>query len=346
MRQFYCHCGQPVFFDSEYCLGCGSRVGFDPLHGAMLALTPADRAWQDASGQAYRLCDNGTAYAVCNWVFPATDNHHLCQGCRFNRTVPNQSLPGNRERWHRLEEGKKRLLYTLIQLGIPLENGWDYPRKGLLFDFIEDERSTAVFAETFVHTGYRAGVITINTLEADDAEREMQRLSMNENYRTVLGHMRHESGHYYWQRLNPDDALRARFSAVFGDESQDYGAALDRYYEDGPRQDWRLQFISAYASAHPSEDWAESWGHYLHIYDALETAAAHGLTDAWPADMAIGARIELWRGLSVSLNELNRSVGKRDAYPFVLNEAVAGKLAFVDEVIARFRTPAPGTAGR
>ncbi|MGB1140062.1 MAG: zinc-binding metallopeptidase family protein [Halioglobus sp.] len=345
MRQFYCQCGQPVFFDSEYCLACGSRLGFDPLSGTMLSLTPDNGSWRGTYGASYRLCANGTDHGVCNWVVPVTDSHPLCRGCRFNRTVPNQSLPGNQERWRRLEEGKKRLLYTLMQLGIPLENGWDYPRKGLLFDFVEDERSTTAFPETFVHTGYRAGIITINTLEADDAEREMQRLSMNENYRTVLGHLRHESGHYYWQRANPDPAVCEQFTQVFGDESQDYQAALDRYYDNGPREGWRQHFISAYASAHPSEDWAESWGHYLHIYDALETAAAHGLTDAWPGELDISERIVLWRGLSVSLNELNRSVGKRDAYPFVLNEEVEKKMVFVESVIARLRTHAPARAG-
>ena len=345
MKQFYCQCGQAVFFDSEHCLGCNARLGFDPGSGSMLALQPDGGQWLDQSGKAYQLCANGISHKVCNWVIPASDNHPLCQGCRFNRTVPNQSLPGNQQRWLRLEEGKKRLLYTLMQLGLPLENGWDHPKNGLLFDFIEDERSAALFAETFVHTGYMGGVITINTLEADDAEREMQRLSMNENYRTVLGHLRHESGHYYWQRLSPDGELLAGFRVVFGDESQDYDAALAHYYEHGPPAGWRQSYISAYASAHPAEDWAESWGHYLHIYDALETAAAHGLTADWPANMEVGARIQLWRSLSVTLNELNRSVGKRDAYPFVLNAAVEQKMAFIDQAIAQLRTRPPGTAG-
>lgn len=344
MKQFYCQCGQPVFFDSEYCLRCGSRLGFDPGTATMLALSPDNGAWRGTYGGGYRLCENGTQFDVCNWVIPVTQSHSLCQACRFNRTVPNQSQPENRARWRRLEEGKKRLLYTLMQLGVPLENGWDYPRKGLLFDFIEDERSTTLYPETFVHTGYRAGVITINALEADDAEREAQRLSMGESYRTVLGHLRHESGHYYWQRLNPDAATRAAFTATFGDEGQPYQQALDRYYAEGPVADWQQHYISAYASAHPSEDWAESWGHYLHIHDALETAAAYSLKNAWPALLDINQRIALWRDLSVSLNELNRSLGKGDAYPFVLNEEVEKKLVFVDRVIALLRTPAQATA--
>jgi hypothetical protein len=262
---------------------------------------------------------------------------------RQRNKIPGLQLGGTGH-WLRLEEGKKRLLYTLMQLGLPLENGWDAPDTGLLFDFIEDGRSQVAYPETFVHTGYLGGVITLNTLEADDAAREAQRLQLKESYRTVLGHLRHESGHYYWQRLNADEGLRAEFAAVFGDDSQDYQGSLDRYYANGPEAGWQQRFISAYASAHPAEDWAESWGHYLHIYDALETAAAHGLRSVWPDQMDITERISVWRALSVTLNELNRSVGRRDAYPFVLNAEVEKKLAFVDRVIGLLRTPGPGTA--
>ena len=127
------------------------------------------------------------------------------------------------------------------------------------------------------------------------------------------------------------------FRDLFGDESADYQMALDGYYENGPAANWRQQYISAYASAHPAEDWAESWGHYLHIHDALETAAAHGLTERWPENMDITERISTWRDLSITLNELNRSVGKRDAYPFLLNEAVAAKLGFVERFMELLR---------
>lgn len=344
MKQFYCQCGQPVFFDSEQCLNCGARLGFDPGSMNMLALRPAGQQWHTEQGLAFRLCENGTRFGVCNWLIPGDNSHALCRGCRFNRTVPNQSLQGNQQRWRRLEEGKKRLLYTLMQLQLPLENGWDAPETGLLLDFIEDEPSTAFFPETFVHTGYLGGIITINTLEADDAEREAQRLQLNENYRTVLGHLRHESGHYYWQRLNPDDNTRAAFIEMFGEENGSYKIALERYYADGPVQGWQNRYISAYASAHPVEDWAESWGHYLHIYDALETAAAHGLTYAGPAELGISERIALWRGLSVTLNELTRSVGRGDAYPFLLNSEVEKKLVFVDEIIGLLQTQHQETA--
>ena len=338
MKQFYCQCGQAVFFDSERCINCGLRLGFDPKSMTMLALQPKGNRWQAEDGRLFRLCENTLRFDVCNWLVPEEEEHHLCRGCRFNRTVPNQSDPANKRRWQRLEEGKKRLLYTLLQLDLPLVSGWDAPDRGLLFDFIEDERSGEAFPETFVTTGYLGGVITINALEADDAAREAQRLQMNETYRTVLGHLRHESGHYFWQQLVPHEDLLTDFREQFGDERQDYQAALNSYYADGPVPDWQARFISNYASAHPAEDWAESWGHYLHIYDALETAAAHGLTDRWPEAMPMTERIDTWRSLSISLNELNRSVGRRDAYPFVLNSVVGQKLSFVDRVIRRLRT--------
>jgi hypothetical protein len=340
MKQFYCQCGQAVFFDSERCLNCGSRLGFDPRTMNMLAVHPRGNRWQCADGRLFRLCDNTLRYDVCNWLVPEVEEHPLCLGCQFNRTVPNQSVPANKLRWQRLEEGKKRLFYTLMQLRLPLENGWDQPESGLLLDFIEDERSNQAFAETFVTTGYMGGVITLNALEADDAAREAQRLQMNETYRTVLGHLRHESGHYYWQHLLRHEDLLEDCRMLFGDERSDYQAALDRYYAAGPVADWQSQFISSYASAHPAEDWAESWGHYLHIYDALETAAAHGLIGTGPNDMSMDSRIATWRSLSITLNELNRSVGRRDAYPFLLNDAVGEKLVFVERVIRRLRRPA------
>ena len=175
-------------------------------------------------------------------------------------------------------------------------------------------------------------------MEADDIARVTVKSEMKESYRTVLGHLRHESGHYYWSRLNPDDDIKRAFRNVFGDERQDYRSALDDYYRHGPAPDWADHFISSYASAHPSEDWAESWGHYLHIYDALETAAAHGVINHGPSAMDMQTRIDIWRQLSITLNELNRSVGRQDAYPFIINHQVENKLVFVDRVISQLQT--------
>lgn len=335
MKRLYCQCGSQVFFDSEQCVHCGSGLGFDVGSMEMRSVRSLGGGLcATLDGQRFRFCDNTLRFDVCNWLVPAHSDHSLCFGCQFNRTVPNQSLPDNQRRWRVLEEGKKRLLYTLIRLRLPLVDGWRDPKTGLLFDFIEDSRKRREIAETFVSTGYLGGVITINTLEADSVARVEAREELNESYRTVLGHLRHESGHYYWARLVPDAALHRAFVDLFGDESDNYGAALQRYYEQGPRASWREHHISAYASAHPAEDWAESWGHYLHINDALETAAAHGvIASNDPLALDIRSRIVIWQDLSLALNELNRSVGRGDAYPFVINSRVEEKLAFVDRAV-------------
>ena len=338
MRQFFCDCGAPVYFENDFCLNCNSALGYDPHRNDMVTLADwGEGVFRDKDGNAYRYCANGEEFGVCNWLRPANADHELCLACQFNRTVPNQSRPENQERWQVLERAKKRLIYTLSQLNLPLLNGWADPERGLLLDFIEDARSSDEFPETFVTTGYLGGLITINTLEADDVARTAARDEMRESYRTVLGHLRHESGHYYWSLLDADEALLAQFRGLFGDERQDYRAALDRHYAEGPPEDWRQRFISAYASSHPSEDWAESWGHYLHIFDALDTAWAHGLLGTPPSDLSMAERLAAWTRISLTLNELNRSVGRGDAYPFVINESAAEKLELIELAIRRLQ---------
>jgi hypothetical protein len=339
MRRFYCDCGAPVYFENISCLNCGSALGYDPDRNDMVTLADwGDGIYHDILGNAYRYCANGEEFGVCNWLRPADSPSCFCRACQLNRTVPNQSRAENQRRWLALERAKKRLYYTLAQLNLPIINGWADPERGLLMDFIEDARSSEHFPETFVSTGYLGGVITINALEADDVARAVARDELGESYRTVLGHMRHESGHYYWHLLNPKRKLLEEFRELFGDERADYQEALERHYAAGPPPDWQERYISAYASAHPSEDWAECWGHYLHIFDALETAWAQKLLGVQPAVMSMAERIAAWTRISLMLNELNRSIGKKDAYPFVINDVVAEKLEFIETAILSLRT--------
>lgn len=338
MRRFYCDCGAPVYFENSFCLNCGSALGYDPDRNDMITLADwGGGVYHDILGNAYRYCANGENFGVCNWLRPADSDNCLCKACQLNRTVPNQSREENQRRWLALERAKKRLYYTLAQLNLPIISGWSDPERGLLMDFIEDSRSSDQFPESFVSTGYLGGVITINALEADDVARAVAKDELGETYRTVLGHMRHESGHYYWSLLNPVAELLEEFRDLFGDERADYHDALDRHYGAGPPPDWQERYISAYASAHPSEDWAECWGHYLHIYDALDTAWAHKLLGVQPFVMSMAERIAAWTRISLMLNELNRSIGKKDAYPFVINDVVAEKLDFVEAAILRLR---------
>ncbi len=336
MRRFFCDCGHPLFFDSNTCNNCGEAVGYDPVSGDMHTLRGANRIGSlfGAEGD-FRYCQNGTEHGVCNWLIPADAAGDLCFGCQFNRTIPDVSRSENLERWHHFEQAKKRLLYSLHNLNLPLVNGWQDEKNGLLFDFIEDKRTNPVLPESFVSTGYLGGVITINVLEADDIERETVRTEMNESYRTLLGHMRHESGHYYYAYLSGFADLKAEFVRLFGDPNMDYQEALDRHYANGPVADWSKSYISSYAPSHPLEDWAECWSHYQHITDTLETASAYGMLKGEPQAQDFRSMAHVWRGLAVALNELNRSMGLGDAYPFVITERIENKLAFIDEVVNR-----------
>ena len=182
-------------------------------------------------------------------------------------------------------------------------------------------------------TGHANGLITINIAEADDVERERMRQQMNEQQRTLLGHFRHESGHYYWDRLVAGGPFLPRIRALFGDERSDYSSALAQYYEFGPPSNWQHMYVSAYASAHPWEDWAECWAHWLQITDSLETAVTIGLAPPDALDGDLDARVRNWVDLALKINLLNRSMDQPDPYPFVLSPPVVDKLKLVDEVI-------------
>ena len=344
MKIFHCdHCGNLVFFENVHCLSCGHALAFAPDLGDVLSLEAGDDGlWRAAKGRRYRLCENYDRENVCNWAIPADDPEPLCASCRLTRTIPDLGQAGHKDAWYRTEVAKRRLVYSLLRLGLPVANKAADPERGLVFDLLAETEATSVL------TGHSDGVITINVAEADDAERERRRLQLHEPYRTLLGHFRHEVGHYYWQRLLAGTERLDAFRASFGDERADYAAALQRHYEAGAPEQWQDRFVSAYASAHPWEDWAETWAHYLHMVDTLETAAACGLslrprrsdepslnTTAVQAH-SLGPfeqKIAAWFPLTYVLNNLNRGLGLPDGYPFVLSDAVVAKLRFVHDVI-------------
>lgn len=345
MRRFWCDCGHPLFFESVRCTHCGEDVGFDPVSADMITLKGGNRiASLFSTGGDYHYCRNGLDHQVCNWLVRSEDAGSLCMGCSFNRTIPNLSYPENIKRWQRFEQAKKRLFYSLMSLKLPLVNGWQDPQNGLLFDFMEDKRSNPVLLESFVSTGYLGGVITINALEADDIAREATKNEMNESYRTMLGHLRHESGHYYYSFLNQFPDLQSEFANLFGDASQDYQKSLDRYYALGPIEKWSDYYISAYASCHPLEDWAECWSHYQHLTDTLETASAYQMIPDQFSQQDFRSMANMWRSFAVALNELNRSIGLADAYPFVITQTIERKLAFVGKVVNRVGQNLPAAA--
>lgn len=356
MKTFRCdHCGHPLFFENVQCLQCGSALAFLPDRLALCAIEAvpdADGLWRRKpprrrSGEArrYRLCRNHTEQQACNFAVPAEDSHALCVSCRQTRILPDLSIAQNRERWYRIEVAKRRLFYTLAKLGLVAVTPPDGERDGPAFEFLADLPGQPIL------TGHCEGVITLNVAEADDDERVRRRLALHEPYRTLLGHLRHESGHFYWDRLILQGGRIDAFREMFGDERADYGQALDAHYAGGGAPaNWQASHVSAYATSHPWEDWAETWAHYLHMVDLLETAASYSTRLVVPGEDAGDAEevanpfesdnirdfdqlVEQWVPLTLLLNSLNRSLGQDDAYPFALTSGALRKLRFVHDVI-------------
>ena len=352
MRTFHCdNCQAAVYFENTHCTSCGHTLGLLPEYLRVSSLQPLDNGlWRAmmpaAEGRTYRQCENYHVHQVCNWMVPSASDERFCKACRLNAVIPNLSRPGFAEHWYRLERSKRRLIYSLLKLGLPLRSKERDPTSGLAFSFMS--QLDAAPGEQ-VMTGHANGHITINIDEADASKRERNRLDLQERYRTLVGHFRHEIGHYYWDLLIAGGPHLEAFRDLFGDERKDYAAALNRHYEQGPAPDWQSRFISAYASSHPWEDWAETWAHYLHIVDTLETAENFGISmehELPDGDVNRAAPdfnpyviddfeplMEHWLPLTFALNSLNRSMGLQDIYPFVLSDPAIDKLAFVHRVI-------------
>jgi hypothetical protein len=397
MKRFQCaNCGQCVYFDNDRCLGCGSRLAYWPEEDRMLALAPGEgdepfaaslgadetRQWRLCANRVHR--DAGPDEPVsCNWVVgeqairssvtvqggasvaaPPQEAPRLCACCALTRVIPNLQAEANRERWRRIEAAKRRLVRTLLLAGLPIEpKRTDDDTDGLCFQWLED-----VPDEPPVMTGHAQGTITLNIAEADDVERERRRVALQEPQRTLLGHLRHEVAHYLFHRFVRSPKVQALVRAAFGDERVDYMSALQRHYEVGAPADWAQHFISAYASSHPAEDWAETCAHVLLIRDAVETAAAWGVRLEGPRPVAPETPLELsgaanmvaarapmtalhreavlgaqrrmrqlavgqWLPLAQYLNEMNRSLGLPDSYPFVLSDTVLRKMSTVQAVL-------------
>ncbi len=364
MRTFRCACGNPVYFENTLCYRCERTLGFVPRQGRISAIEPAGKTdvWRAVGGgvgeELYRQCANYSEYDVCNWMVDVDDPDPFCHACRLNRVIPDLAVPENIPLWFRIEVAKRRLIYTLDRLGLPVFGKAVDAERGLAFEFLrdidseQDEFSNLVAGRQRVLTGHRTGVITINIAEADPGQREKIRESMAEGYRTLLGHFRHEIAHYYWDLLVRESEWLPAVRELFGDERTDYDAALTQYYARGPAQDWTSRHISAYASAHPWEDWAETWAHYLHMADTLETAHDYGLSvssrtlEATTGGMAgdLTQVLADWSALTAALNALNRSMGMADAYPFAISPPVAEKLSLIDRIIASSRLADPGAS--
>ena len=346
MKTFTCTCNNTLYFENTHCVKCDRKLGFLPDVLTVSALEPIGKdEWlalaPEAEGRHYHPCRNYSDQDACNWMVPVDDPEPFCTACRLNQVIPNLDKPGNRALWIRIEQRKRRLIYDLRRHRLPVFPKTTHPNTGLAFAFMEDNPGPEDVQPEFqdshqgnqILTGHAHGLITINLAEADDVERERMRVQMNEAQRTLLGHFRHESGHYYWDRLVANGPLIDRVRQLFGDERMDYGSALDNYYNQGARPDWQDHYVSAYASAHPWEDWAECWAHLLQITDTLETAVAIGLAPPRAMDSDMDVRIRYWVELAVKINLLNRSLDQPDPYPFLLSPPVVEKLKLVEQVI-------------
>ncbi|GLY41852.1 hypothetical protein Amsp01_078750 [Amycolatopsis sp. NBRC 101858] len=331
MRTFTCpHCANLLFFENSACVVCGTGVGYDRATRSMVRTTGRDR------------CANAEL-AGCNWI---TAGHPLCGCCELTRTRPADADVDALEAFRAAETAKRRLLYQLDDLGLPVTPRTADPEHGLAFDLLSS-------TDRPVTTGHAGGVITLDLAEGDDGFREGLRARLAEPYRTLLGHFRHEIGHWYWDRLIA--GAPEAFRRLFGDERADYQQALAEHYGDTAATGWAENHVSHYAAAHPWEDWAETFAHLLHIRDTVQTAAALGVlvagtpiaphpgsrVDAVPEDHTddVDDLIATWTPLSRALNQLNRSMGKDDLYPFALSPVVQEKLRFADETVAAAALP-------
>lgn len=348
MRIFSCEaCSNLLHFENTSCEQCGSTLGFLPEPGMLSALRADGPDWRALADESrpMKFCSNH-GWDACNWMLPADAPEMFCSSCVHNRVVPDLSAGANLLNWRKVQYAKNRLIYSLDRMGLPHQPRQQDQTTGLTFDILAEEPDPSA---PRVMTGHDEGLITLALAEADDAERERRRTSMGEPYRTLLGHFRHEVGHYYWNVLVRDADRLEECRAVFGDERQDYGDALQSHYAKGPNDDWRGRYISNYAAAHAWEDWAESWAHYMHIQDSLEMAAAFGLDIRPRLDESgeLSARIrfdpykerdfnriiDAWTPVTIAMNSMNRCMGTPDLYPFVMSDAVVEKLSYIHRLV-------------
>ena len=322
MRDLHCpHCGNQLTFENSVCLACDSSLGF----------SLPDRAFVRLDDDGQFACTNRLV-AACNWSVPTEGA--LCRSCSLTRTRPSDADAEGMPEFAQAEAAKRRLVLELSELGLPITDRVADPDRGLAFDLLSSVKENVI-------TGHDEGLITLDLAESDDAHREQLRVSMAEPYRTLLGHFRHETGHYFFFVLAEQGDARARFEKLFGDPDADYQEALDRHYSQGAPEGWEDNYISSYATMHPAEDWAETFAHYLHIRDTVDTAAAFGfapagasVTEPLAGELGFQRLIDLWLPLSWSLNMINRSMGHADLYPFVLPSRVLEKMLLVHDLVA------------
>lgn len=349
MRAFDCpECGGPAPFEAQSCPTCQVPLAFH-LPSMRLVDIPGDSVTID--GTRLLRCSNWAW--ECNWLVADDSGSGQCFAGSFIRNRPEADDTLALEKLAQTAKSLRRLLFQLIDLGLPAEPYYRHDG-GLAFDLLSSRTSG-----TPVVIGHAGGVITIDLAESLDAHRESLRVRLGEPYRTMLGHFRHEVGHYYQSILVENGPMIDECRTLFGDERASYTDSMNRHYRFGAPQGWEKSYISEYATMHPWEDFAECFAHYLHITDTLATASESGLAvhadrvrwklaaDVVPRTDYSGTGIDVllgdWHVLSELFNRINQSMGKADLYPFTISEPVVRKLDFVHRVVvtAGARRPAP-----
>ena len=353
MKIFSCdNCDHLIYFGNIRCNNCGYDLGYCYDTGEHCSFTVGeDGIWTAIGpttlGRRYKQCKNYSQHGACNWMVPEEYPVERCVSCNLNWVIPDSTIGDNWQYWQKIEKAKRRLVFSIHHLKLPLKNKKEDKLNGLAFKLMEGPGLNGREHKP-VMTGHDRGIITLNLAEANDAIRVKIRDEMKERYRTLLGHFRHEIGHYYWMLLVDNTHWLEPCRQLFGDDRQNYADSLRDYYEakEEHQKIDAINFISPYASSHPWEDWAETWAHYMHIHDTLETANSWGLRFSVKSiryssaqksnlntDSPFDKMIDNWDWASCALNSVNRSMGLTDPYPFVISEPVKEKLRFVHNVI-------------
>ncbi|KAA5539180.1 hypothetical protein FYK55_24995 [Roseiconus nitratireducens] len=326
MRNFDCRCGAALFFHSEQCVRCKSATAMCANCRQVAAVDDLNDGTVQCSncGTHMRFCGNRVQNAICNGGVRAESADALCRYCSLNQIVPDLSMPGNREKWLSIERAKHRVLYDVDRIGFPIITDAGDGRAILRFEF---KSSTA----EPVTTGHTSGLITMNIAEADSVQREQTRVQFGEPQRTLVGHFRHELGHYFWDVcVNP--SRLDEYRQLFGDErNPDYVTAQQQYYSGGPPDDWWTTYVSEYATMHSWEDFAETFNAYLDMI-AIVGTSAHFHRLRVDADVDGGDFQQLltaYQDIGIVANELNRDMGMLDLVPEVFTPPVVQKMRFV-----------------
>jgi hypothetical protein len=354
MRLFQCDVsGLPLYFEDHFSVGANNApVGFVADSLTLHTLRDAGGGLYSIASrpnELFRFCANAPKDGS-NWLISADDPNPLALPARYNRAIPKTDSSEGLERFRKIGAAQRHLFYSILRFGLPCPSRAEDPEHGLLFDFLEDTKGEDGQPVPAL-TGHEDGLISLRAAEADDVVRESVRVSMGEPYRSLLGHFRHEIGHFFFQQLVDGSSMIDEARQLFGDERADYKTALEKNYRDGPPSDWQMHFISTYASCHPSEDFAECWAHFFHVVDTLETARAFRLSVTPPHHDDLDADVDFdpyraesahqlvnaWVPISLALNTLQRSMGSRDIYPFVLPWPVVEKLDFINRLITSAR---------